>query len=508
MGKEKDINFPPAIMFLGTTSNAGKSVLTAGLCRVLARKGFAVAPFKAQNMALNSWVTGSGGEMGIAQAVQARACGLEPDASMNPVLLKPFGAGTSQVILLGKPLGTMAYADYVGLKPRLWKEIRAAYAELCSGKEIMVLEGAGSPAEINLRKHDIVNLRMAAHAGARGILVADIDRGGAFAGLAGTMTLLSPRDRKLIAAFTLNKFRGDSTLLTPALDQISRRFHRPFAGIIPHIPDLRLPDEDSVTLAEKPAGNSTAHEPDCLDVAVIDLPAISNITDWDPLLAEPRVRVRMVKSASQLGSPHIALIPGSRNVPACIRHLRQTGLDQALRDLAQAMRGKGAGQVVGICAGLQILGETLIDAHGLEAASGEHPCLGLLPLATSLEKHKILRRQIATASPGLCGAHLPCFGQEIHHGQCETQMPPIITGQEGTPLGWSAEEPARVWGTWLHGIFESDLFRHAWLNRVASEFGLEPLASSRYSPDTELDRLADIVEENLDMKLLLSWLAP
>lgn len=499
---------PPAIMFLGTTSNAGKSILTAGLCRALARRGFSAAPFKAQNMSLNSWVTDNGGEMGIAQAVQALACGLTPSALMNPVLLKPLGAQGSQIIIMGRPVGAMPYSEYVKHKPQIWKTVVSAYAELSRNRDIMVLEGAGSPAEINLRAHDIVNLRMARHARARALLVADIDRGGAFAALAGTMALLGANDRKLISAFILNKFRGEAALLSPALEKISRRCRRPFAGVMPHIPDLRLPDEDSVTLCERAAsGPFQPVPPGNLDVAVLSLPAISNITDWDPLLAEPRLRVRMASSPSDLGNPHILIIPGSRNVPESLRHLRQTGLDKAITALAARMRQTGRGQIVGICAGLQILGISLVDRNGLECR-GKHAGLGLMPLSTSLEPQKTLRRHKALASASLCGRALPCFGQEIHHGQCETSALPVISGMGGEPLGWSAESPARIWGTWLHGVFECDEFRHAWLDLVASEFNLDPVASATYNPDAELDRLADAVEENLDMAMILSWLAP
>ncbi len=501
MANARRRKFPPAVMCVGTASNAGKSVLAAGLCRLLARRGYSVAPFKAQNMSLNSWVTYAGEEIGIAQAVQAWACGLEPEAAMNPVLLKPLGEHRSQLVVMGKPAGIMTYAEFVSQKNGLWETVKAAYALLAQKSDIMILEGAGSPAEINLRQHDIVNLSMCRHAHARGLLTADIDRGGAFAALAGTMSLLDRKDKNCIAAFVLNKFRGDASLLAPALEQISQKFRRPFLGVIPYLPNLGLPDEDSASQKILPANEPLP--PGMLDAAIVELPAMSNMADCDPLLAEPGVRPRLVKTAAQLGKPHIVIIPGSRNVPACLRHLRETNLDEALKNLALQMRQNSRGQILGICAGLQILGEAVVDPLGLEC-EGKHEGLGLLPLVTYLEPHKNLRRQKAAAD--FYGAPLPFIGQEIHHGRCQTSLPPLVAAADGSPLAYGDGKPPHVWGTWLHGIFECDQFRHAWLNRVAADYGQNPAARAAYDQDAALDRLADCLEQNLDMELLMSWM--
>lgn len=502
--KSTNKNLPPSLMILGTASNAGKSIITAGLCRALRRKGMAVAPFKAQNMSLNSWVTESGGEIGIAQAIQARAAGLAPSELMNPVLLKPMGGQGSQIILLGKPTGIIPYAEYIQKKAGIWEMVKNAYADLARGKDAMILEGAGSPAEINLRPHDIVNINMALHAGSKALLVADIDRGGAFAALAGTMRLLNRRDRSVIAAFILNKFRGDATLLKPAMERVSQLCKQPFIGIIPYLANLRLPDEDSMTLAER--GRQAKNAP-CghLDVAVIQLPAISNITDWDPLLAEQLVSVRLVETASDLGAPHIVIIPGSRNTPQALEFLRQTGLASAIINLAAKMRARKRGQIVGLCAGLEILGQKLMDPAGLEAR-GEHEGLGLIPLVSTLAKNKILRRAAALAHAALCGLEMPCRGQEIHHGQCQSAAPVALKARNGAPLGYMADESGQIWGTWLHGIFEADEFRHAWLNKIANSFGLGVVACAKYDLEAELEKLADAVEENLDMEVIMKWL--
>lgn len=488
---------PPAIMFQGTASNAGKSILTTALCRALSRRGLDVAPFKAQNMSLNSWVAEGGLEMGVAQALQARAARLTPDPRMNPVLLKPMGEAGSQVIVLGKPLGIMPYEEYVRLKPKIWRQIRKAYASLASGRDAVVLEGAGSPAEINLRQHDVVNMRMARHAGAHVLLAADIDMGGAFAALVGTLSLLRPGDRKLVKAFVLNKFRGNASLLKPALEEVSRRWRRPFAGILPML-SLRLPQEDSAgsNLSSSPAPDG------CLDLAVIALPAMSNLADFDPLAAEPRVHCRLVHHSSGLGKPHAVILPGSRNVPQALAYLRSSGIFEALINYAAAIDQTGKGQLLGICAGLQLLGTRLHDPDGIEGG-GSHACLGLLPIEAVLQKNKSLSRTEAIALPPISPEPMPCVGNEIHHGQAQTDLPPVIIAPDRRPLGWAR---GSIWGTWLHGIFDDDRFRHSWLRQLASSWRLPEPPCVSYDLDTEMDRLADAAEENMDMNLILSLL--
>lgn len=509
---------PPALMVQGTCSNAGKSLLAAAFCRLLARRGLKVAPFKAQNMALNSFVTDDGREMGRAQVLQAQACGLAPDVRMNPVLLKPVSHTGSQVIVLGEPVGLMRVAEYVRYKARAWKAVRRAYDSLAAEHDIMVLEGAGSPAEINLKAHDIVNMRMARHAGAAVLLVADIDRGGAFAALAGTLALLGRNDRARVAGFVLNKFRGDAGLLTPALDALRRRTKKPFLGIVPMLEDLFLPEEDSVSLkngslAGLPAGLRHDTE-EALDILVPDLPHISNATDLDALRQEAGVRLRMVRHREHWGQPHVVILPGSRNTAADLDFLRERGLAELVTAFGRACLTEGRGMLVGICGGLQMLGRDFLDAPGLEQG-GRTDALGLLPLRTRLESAKILRRTQARALPALAdGQEYALAGYEIHHGVTTPdtslakeqgisgKMCAVMRDIAGLPLGWGlcdAAGHARVWGSYVHGLFDADGFRHALLARWRKEAGLPACPGTAYSSGSQLDRLADAVEAAVDM---------
>ncbi|WP_022656388.1 cobyric acid synthase [uncultured Desulfovibrio sp.] len=508
---------PPALMFQGTCSNAGKSLLTAAVCRLLARQGLRVAPFKAQNMALNSFVTEQGEEMGRAQVLQAVACGLPADVRMNPVLLKPTSHTGSQVIVLGRPVGRMRVGEYLRYKAEAWKAVRRAYDELSAGMDVMVLEGAGSPAEINLRAHDIVNMRMAHHAGAQVLLVADIDRGGAFAALVGTMSLLGRADRARVAGCVLNKFRGDASLLDPALAAVSRRTRRPFLGVVPMLEELHLPEEDSVsfklgiTPGLSAADGDAAHTVDCLDITLVDLPHISNFTDLDALRVEAGVRLRVTRRGGELGAPDLVILPGSKNSIADMRFLRQSGLAAELRGYAQRALTEGRGVLAGICGGLQMLGQNIVDPLNLEEG-GSEPGLGLLPMYTELGSAKYLRRTSGRALAALAGEELAVTGYEIHHGRSgpsameaevkTAALTQLMTDHTGQALGWGllgADGAARVWGTYLHGVFDKDAFRHALLNRLRRERGLAPLAGTAYGLGPELDRLADAVEAGLDM---------
>lgn len=533
---------PPALMLQGTCSNAGKSLLAAALCRLLARRGLKVAPFKAQNMALNSFVTAGGGEMGRAQVLQAAACGLPADVRMNPVLLKPTSDTGSQVIVLGQPVGLMRVSEYLRYKPQAWNAVRRAYRSLAAGMDVMVLEGAGSPAEINLKAHDIVNMRMARYAGAQVLLVADIDRGGAFAALTGTMSLLSRAERARVAGYILNKFRGDPSLLEPALTAVARRTRKPFFGVVPMLEGLQLPEEDSVSFKSgltpglHSAAAFKARSSQLLDIAVVDLPHISNATDLDALRAEPGVRVRVIRSGEAWGEPQAAILPGSRNSIADLRFLQASGLGHALCRFAKQCHSTGRGALVGICGGLQMLGQSLADPLGLEEG-GEEAGLGLLPLRTTLHAAKQLRRVSGRALEAVAGVCLPVSGYEIHHGRSRAapgfaaearSMPsgngrapvlrgalvPVMRDAQGRPLGWGllpdpqqGRSRARIWGTYLHGVFDADDFRHAFLNNLRRDFGLAPkAATSVYSLGPELDRLADAVENGLDMPAVLALL--
>lgn len=538
---------PPAIMFQGTCSNAGKSLLTAALCRLLARKGLRVVPFKAQNMALNSFVTADGKEMGRAQALQAAACGLAADVRMNPVLLKPTSNTGSQVIVMGEPVGQMRVGAYLHYKPEAWKAVRRAYRSLAAEADVVVLEGAGSPAEINLKAHDIVNMRMARYARAHVALVADIDRGGAFAALAGTMMLLTRAERARVAGFILNKFRGDPTLLGPALHSLARRTGKPFWGVVPMLENLRLPEEDSVSfkLGITPGlrmGEGLAAAADTLDIVVPDLPHISNATDLDALRQEPGLRLRIVRRAEDWGQPHAVIVPGSRNTVADLRFLRATGLADAIVRFARTGLETSRGVLVGICGGLQMLGGVIADPLGLEEG-GNEPGLGLLPLETRLEADKKLLRVtghactcltadfLSGSSGGALGQDILAQGQEvegyeIHHGrtaalagQAEHHVLPyefalqaprvIMADPSGRPLGWGVCDSAgraRVWGSYVHGLFDADGFRHAFLASLRGDSGMPPLEGAPYALGPELDRLADTVEKSLDMTTIYGLL--
>jgi adenosylcobyric acid synthase len=464
-------------------------------------------------MALNSFVTADGGEMGRAQALQAQACGLDADVRMNPVLLKPTSAAGSQIIVMGRPVGRMRAREYQNYKATLWKTVKAAYRSLSEGKDAMILEGAGSPAEINLKAHDIVNMRMARFAGARVLLVADIDRGGAFAGIVGTMCLLGRSDRERVAGYVLNKFRGDATLLKPAIDAVSRRTRKPFLGIVPMLADMRLPEEDSVSFKEGEKIRISVSPPkdarpsEHLDIAVVDLPYISNFTDLDALGHEPGVRVRAVRVAEGLGSPDAVILPGSKNTLADLRFLAGTGLAECLCRYA----GQG-GTLVGICGGLQLLGQSIADPLELEDG-GEATALGLLPLNTRLAPTKQLRRVAGKALPPLVEFELSVAGYEIHHGittpSGDGALTPLLRDARGSVLGWGRPEPdgdVRVWGTYLHGIFDKDDFRHTFLNRLRRKAGFAPVSGIAYNLEPELDRLADTVERCLEMKAIYSLL--
>ena len=517
-------------MVQGTCSNAGKSLLAAALCRLLARRGLRVAPFKAQNMALNSFVTSDGKEMGRAQVLQAAACGLAPDVRMNPVLLKPTSNTGSQVIVLGEPVGQMRVGEYLRYKPTAWKAVRRAYNSLAAGMDVMVLEGAGSPAEINLKAHDIVNMRMARHAGALVALVADIDRGGAFAALAGTMALLTRAERSRVGGFILNKFRGDASLLDPALSMLQRRTGKPFWGVVPMLENLRLPEEDSVSFKQglTPGLVSGLHadapEAGLLDIVVPDLPHLSNATDLDALRDEPGVRLRIVRSAEHWGAPHAVILAGSRNTVDDLRFLQRSGLAHCVRDFASRCQQLGRGAVVGICGGLQMLGAEIADPLGLEEGGCE-PGLGLLPLGTRLLAAKRLRRTCGWAHPCLTGLERQSVcGYEIHHGQtalvsadispdlpdgATASVRVVMADSEEQPLGWGlcdAQGRARVWGSYLHGLFDVDGFRHAFLQSLRHDAGLPAAPLASYGLGPELDRLADAVEDALDMPAILAQL--
>lgn len=480
----------PAVMFQATCSNAGKSVLAAGVCRIMLRDGYRVAPFKAQNMSLNSYVARDGGEMGRAQATQAQACRLDPETRMNPILLKPNSDTGSQVIVDGRPVGNMNVAEYIRYKPEAFARAKAAYQSLADEFDAIVLEGAGSPAEVNLKKHDIVNMPMALHAGAAVYIIGDIDRGGVFASFVGSLETMAEWERKLAAGFIINKFRGDESLLKDALDYTLARTGKPVIGTIPYITRLGLPEEDSVSF-KRGDFDSARPEGEFVDIAVIDLPHISNFNDFDPLRIEPDVFVRTVDDVSQLGSPDAVIIPGSKNVIGDVEYLKRSGLGARILELAA-----GGTEIAGVCAGFQILGGEIFDPHKIESSSGKTAKgLGLLPVSNTLEKEKTLTRARAVHVKSGLGV----YGYEIHHGVMDGRgAETVIRRDDGAVIGTGA---GNAWGTYLHGIFDADEFRRWFIDGLRVKRGLSPIGKvcAVYDMEPALDRLADVVSEHLDM---------
>jgi adenosylcobyric acid synthase len=488
------------ILVAGTASEAGKSAVTAGICRWLARRGVKVAPFKAQNMSLNSVVTRDGAEIGRAQAMQAAAAGIEPEAALNPVLLKPGAGGTSQVMVLGKPVAEADAMSYPALKPRLAGTVLDCLAGLAARFDAVICEGAGSPAEINLREHDLANMGLARAAGLPVIVVADIDRGGALAALYGTLALLSREDQALVAGFVVNKFRGDAALLRPGLDRLAELTGRPVLGVLPWTAGLWLDAEDSLSLGAAPEaglppgpvnGASEAgtgrrvRDGGVLRVAVVRLPRISNFTDTDPLAAEPWVAVRFVTSPAEVADADLVILPGSRATVADLAWLRERGLAAAVA--GRAARG---GPVLGICGGYQMLAREIRD--DVESGAGLVPGLGLLPATVTFGTTKVLRLRQETIGGD------QVTGYEIHHG--------VVTADGGEPFPGGCAAGAVLGTTW-HGIFESDGFRRALLRRAAAAAGrsFEPghvtFAQLR---ERKLDTLAGLVGSHLDTGALQS----
>lgn len=490
----------PALMLQGTSSNAGKSILAAAYCRIFRQDGYSVAPFKAQNMSLNSGVTAAGDEMGRAQIVQAQAALVDPDARMNPILLKPHSDTGSQVVVLGQPIGHMGVLDYFKKKKELWKTVTEAYDSLAADHDVMVLEGAGSPGEINLKEHDVVNMRMAEHARASVLLVGDIDRGGVYASFLGTWMTFTAAERRLLTGYIVNRFRGDASLLGPAHEYMLNHTGTPVLGTIPYIRDLNIPEEDM-------AGFSWGHT-DCgekkagtLDIAVVMLRHVSNYTDFAPLAAEPDVRLRPVRRAEEWGDPDVVMLPGSKSVVPDLDDLRRSGLADNI--LGHAERGKW---IFGICGGLQILGRAILDPHGIESAAPEVPGLGLMDLRSTFAADKTLVRVARAETP----LGVPSGGYEIHHGLTDhgpSALPLFLRADRAYPS--EAERicgyvSGRRWATYLHGVFDDDAFRRAWLDHVRADIGLAPQGRQLATYDLEkaLDRLADIVREHSDMETI------
>ena len=482
-----------ALLVAGTGSDAGKSALVAGLCRWLARQGVSVAPFKAQNMSLNSFVTAEGAEIGRAQAMQAAAAGIEPTADMNPILLKPGSDRRSQVVVLGQPEAEADAMGYRAHAPRLRQVALASLARLRARYDVVICEGAGSPAEINLRDTDVANMSLARAAGLPVIVVGDIDRGGVFAAMFGTLALLAPADQALIAGFVINKFRGAPELLDSGLSLLHRLTGRPVYGVLPWRDGLELDAEDSLALSGQALSRGTHHAPfgknDLLRVAVVKLPRISNFTDADALAAEPGVLVRFADRPAELADADLVVLPGSRATVADLAWLRERGLAGAITERARAGR-----PVLGICGGYQMLAEVIDDP--VESRQGLLDGLGLLPVRVVFGPAKRLGRPAGRA----LGA--PVAGYEIHHGIAEVTD---RAGHGSEPFLDGCRRGA-VWGTSWHGVLENDEFRRAFLAEVAALAGRDftPAPGTDFAAlrQARLDVLGDLVADHLDTAAL------
>ncbi len=477
------------IMIQGTMSDAGKSIVCAALCRIFRQDGYSVAPFKSQNMALNSYITLDGGEMGRAQVVQAEACGLEPDVAMNPVLLKPSSDTKSQVIVMGRVRAEMSAKEYHTYKETLMPEVKTAFAKLAEEHDIIVVEGAGSPAEINLADSDIVNMGLANELDLPVVLVGDIDRGGVFAQLYGTIELVAPEEKDRIKGTIINKFRGDVDILTPGLEMLELKTGIPVLGVIPML-DVDLEDEDSMSAR---LARQSADSP--IDVAVIRLPRISNFTDMDPLDREDMAGVRYVRDVKEFGSPDLLIIPGTKNTTDDLLWLKECGLDRRIIEYAVT----GA-PVIGICGGYQMLGEKLLDPDRLEGKAEALDGLGLLPVETTFTPDKARTRVEAVVEEGpYAGSRLE--GYEIHMGRTEVNGKSFCTLEDGTKEGCVRDN---VTGTYLHGLFDSGEFTKALLMDLAEKKGLDPSGirgvRRKDYVEAQYDKLADQVREALDME--------
>jgi len=511
-----------ALMILGTASHVGKSILTAGLGRIFADEGYRVAPFKAQNMSLNSAATPDGGEIGRAQALQAEACRAIPCVEMNPVLLKPSTDTGAQVILLGKIWGQVTASDYHTRRvEQLFPTVLDAYKRLSACHDLILLEGAGSPAEINLRKHDIVNMRMAHAADATCLLVGDIDRGGVFASLLGTMELLEPEDRACIRGFVINKFRGDESLLRPGVTMIEQRLGLPCVGVVPFLHDLGLDEEDGVALENRPSAarrwktlESGPARP--LRIGVIALPHMANFTDFDPLALEPSISLAFIERPEEMTTADLLILPGTKQTLDDLCWLERCGFAQELRRLSEI-----GVPIVGICGGFQMLGIAIDDPHGIENSGTpvSENGLGLLPVRTVLRKEKTVRRVRGSLRRNFLRAGLspqvPFEGYEIHVGETiyETGAFPLadIERQEATELvpDGAASKSGRVFGTYVHGLFDNDDFRHGFIQAARAAVDLAPAAlyvKANAERNASIDRLACHLRNSLNMNLLKSWI--
>lgn len=499
---------PYALMFCGTASDVGKSIVTAGFCRYLLKRGLAVAPFKSQNMSLNSYVTPEGGEIGRAQAVQAQACDINPHTDMNPVLLKPNSDVGSQVIVQGKSVGNMNIAEYDAYKPTAFKKIWESYDRLRQAYEFIVIEGAGSISEINLKKNDIANMKIAMMARCPVILISDIDRGGVFAQIVGTIELLEPLERSYIKGIIINKFRGDIEVLKPGIEFIEQRTGIPVIGVLPWLPEINLPAEDSVALGQRSKVVSIISGTKKVHIGIIKLPRISNFTDFDPLQSESDVSLSYVEMPEQLQGIDILIIPGSKSTIADLYFLMERGLYDAIRDFK--------GHIVGICGGYQMLGTAVFDPNGVESSIKEAQGLDLLSINTVLLLEKETHQALTYLDEAGLVVAPDCngvmTGYEIHMGLTTLSqgIKPFSRIFRRGDISVSIEDGAvshdgRIFGTYLHGIFENARFREIYLNSIRLEKGMPLKRGTEKQPlHDPFDELAEQFEQYLDLPRLMA----
>ena len=494
------------LMFQGTASHVGKSIMATAFCRLLRRRGVRVAPFKAMNMSNNAWVTNDGGEMAYAQAVQAWACGLTPTVEMNPVLLKPLSEGSSQVIISGRPLDVVKAADLSSFRGKLLSVIEDSLQTLMHAYDFVVLEGAGSPAEVNLQETDLANMVVARKVHAPVVLVADIERGGVFAQIVGTLELLREEDRALLVGFLINKFRGEIELLEPGLRWLKERTGLPILGVMPFLERLQIPEEDSLGAQRLGSSNSPPDAASTLTIQVIRYPTIANFTDFDPLYREPGVCVEYIAQPPSDGKlPDLLVLPGSRSTISDLIWLKRSGLDQHILQCV-----KEGIEVLGICGGFQMLGGMIYDPSHAESRESAWPGLGLLPVNTLFLPSKVTAQVKAV--------HLESgekiTGYEIHAGrpQGARRGSPVFRLEQraGAPVEeWDgcADHERPIWGTYLHGLFEESGFRNYLLRRIRTRRGKEPLSATSPSQEqgsaSAYDALADEVERHVAVEELL-----
>lgn len=488
------------IMVQGTGSGVGKSVIVSALCRLFLKDGFTVAPFKAQNMALNSFVTSEGGEIGRAQATQALACRIKPSIHHNPILIKPASHTCAQVIVSGKPVGTMSVYQYQRFKERAFGKVKESFRRLAAENDIVVIEGAGSPAEVNLRSHDLVNMKVAALASAPVLLVGDIDKGGLFAWFIGTLELLRPEEKKRVKGFIINKFRGDQRLLRPGIKFLENYTGIKVIGVIPYFQDIKIPEEDSLP-AESVKRDSLSKKK--VRISVVLLPHMSNFDEFDALQKEGDVSLEYARYPKDLAGADAIIIPGTKNTVGDLIYLNRSGM---AAKIALLYKSSGRLRLIGICGGYQILGQEILDKNGLESKKKKMRGLGILPLVSELYPGKVLSqvkaRHISSA--------IEVSGYEIHHGRTQAaggQLPVFLVTEfrnKKTKKEEGSRTPdGRCWGTYIHGLFDNDIFRRDFLNSIRKDKGWIVLDKGiSHNPDKEIDKISDLVRRNINLDLL------